>query len=251
MSQINKNYLDRYSRQIILKNIGLAGQKKITNSKVFIVGAGGLGCPIADLLCRAGVGEIGIIDYDKVTLSNLNRQTLYNTSDIKKYKVEVLKKKLNQINPLIKVNIFKKNIHEKNINNLISKYHIIVDASDNFNTKFLLNERSIKLKKKLIVGAISKFDGHIFVFDFKNTQNACLKCFYQEKPSDEILNCDQEGILGTTASVVGSLQANEILKTILENKNLLSNSILILNTLSLKVRIVKFKKIKKCICAYS
>ena len=92
MSQINKNYLDRYSRQIILKNIGLAGQKKITNSKVFIVGAGGLGCPIADLLCRAGVGEIGIIDYDKVTLSNLNRQTLYNTSDIKKYKVEVLKK---------------------------------------------------------------------------------------------------------------------------------------------------------------
>ena len=134
---------------------------------------------------------------------------------------------------------------------MISKYHIIVDASDNFNTKFLLNERSIKLKKKLIVGAISKFDGHIFVFDFKNTQNACLKCFYQEKPSDEILNCDQEGILGTTASVVGSLQANEILKTILENKNLLSNSILILNTLSLKVRIVKFKKIKKCICAYS
>ncbi len=248
MSQLNKNYLDRYSKQIILKNIGISGQKKISSSKVFIVGAGGLGCPIADLLCRAGVGEIGIIDYDKISLSNLNRQTLFNTLDINKYKVEVLKTKLNQINPLVKVNTFKKKIDKNNINNLISKYDIIVDASDNFNTKFLLNEKSIKFKKKLIVGAISKFDGHIFVFDFKNNKNACLKCFYQEKPSDEILNCDEEGILGTTASVVGSLQANEILKTIIGSKNFLNNSILILNTLSLKVRIVKFNKVKKCIC---
>ena len=144
----NKKYLDRYSRQIIIKSIGLAGQKKISSSKVFIVGAGGLGCPIADLLCRAGVKEIGIIDYDKISLSNLNRQTLFNTSDINKYKVEVLKKKLYKVNPLVKINIFKKKINEKNINNLISKYQIIVDASDNFKTKFLLNERSIKLKKK-------------------------------------------------------------------------------------------------------
>ena len=123
-----------------------------------------------------------------------------------------------------------------------------MDASDNFNTKFLLNEKSIKFKKKLIVGAISRFDGHIFVFNFKNNKNACLKCFYQEKPSDEILNCDEEGILGTTASVVGSLQANEILKTIIGSKNFLNNSILILNTLSLRIRIVKFNKVKKCIC---
>ena len=140
MSELNKSYLDRYSRQIILKNIGIVGQKKISSSKVFIVGAGGLGCPIADLLCRAGVGEIGIIDHDKITLSNLNRQTLFNTSDINKYKVEVLKKKLKKINPLVRVNIYKKRINEKNIKKLISRYQIIVDASDNFNTKFLLNE---------------------------------------------------------------------------------------------------------------
>ena len=123
-----------------------------------------------------------------------------------------------------------------------------MDASDNFKTKFLLNKKSIEFKKKLVVGAISRFDGHIFVFDFKNKKNACLQCFYQEKPSDEILNCDQEGILGTSASVVGSLQANEILKLIIGSKNVLENSILILNTLNLKIRIVKFKKIKKCIC---
>ena len=249
MNRVDKNYLERYSRQIVLKNIGLSGQKKISISKVFIIGAGGLGCPIADLLCRAGVGEIGIIDNDKVSLSNINRQTLFNTTDINKFKVEVIKKKLKKINPLVKINIFKKKINEKNINRLISKYQIIVDASDNFNTKFLLNERSIKLRKKLIVGAISKFDGHIFVFDFNNKKNACLKCFYQEKPPDEILNCDQEGILGTTASVIGSLQANEILKLIIGSKNILENSILILNIINLKMRIIKFKKIKKCICA--
>ena len=108
MMKINKTYLERYSRQIVLKNIGIIGQKKITSSKVFIVGAGGLGCPIADLLCRAGVGEIGIIDYDKISLSNLNRQTLFDTSDLNKYKVDILKKKLNKINPLVKINIFKK-----------------------------------------------------------------------------------------------------------------------------------------------
>ena len=248
MKKLNKNYLDRYSRQIVLKNVGLSGQKKISLSKVFIVGAGGLGSPVVDLLCRAGVGEIGIIDHDKVSLSNLNRQTLFNSKDINKYKVQALKQKLKKINPLVRINIFKKKIDKKNINYLISKYQIIVDASDNFKTKFLLNKKSIEFKKKLVVGAISRFDGHIFVFDFKNKKNACLQCFYQEKPSDEILNCDQEGILGTSASVVGSLQANEILKLIIGSKNVLENSILILNTLNLKIRIVKFKKIKKCIC---
>ena len=248
MKQLNKKYLNRYSRQIVLKNVGLSGQKKISSSKVFIVGAGGLGSPIADLLCRAGVGEIGIIDYDKVSLSNLNRQTLFNSNDVNQYKVQVLKKKLRKINPLVKINIFKKKINKKNINYLISKYQIIVDASDNFETKFLLNKKSIEFKKKLVVGAISRFDGHMFVFDFKNNKSACLQCFYQEKPSDEILNCDQEGILGTSSSIVGSLQANEIIKIIIGSKNIIENSILILNTLNLKMRIVKFKKLKKCIC---
>ncbi len=248
MKNVNKTYLDRYSRQIVLKNIGIAGQKKISLSKVFIIGAGGLGCPVADLLCRAGIGEIGIADNDKVSLSNLNRQILFNTADVNKYKVDVLKKKLKAINPFVSIKTYRKRINKKNIDTLISKYQIIIDASDNFDTKFLLNEKSIKFKKKLIIGAISKFDGHIFVFDFKNNNSACLKCFYQEKPSNEILNCDQEGILGTTASVVGSLQANEIIKTIIGTENVLRNSILILNLLNLKQRIVKFKKIKKCIC---
>mgnify|MGYP001486368567 CR=1 FL=1 len=247
---LSTKQVEKYSRQIVLKNVGIIGQKKILDSSVLVVGAGGLGCPVIDYLSRAGVGLIGIIDYDKVDASNIHRQSIYTYKDIGKYKVEVLKKKLNKINPLIKINTFKKKINKKNINNLIKKYQIIIDASDNFNTKFLLNEKSIEFKKKLIVGAISKFDGHIFVFNFKNQKTACLRCFYQEKPSDQVLNCDQEGILGTTANIVGSLQANEILKSIIGSKNVLENSILILNTLTLRVRIVKFNKIKKCICEF-
>ena len=245
---LNKNSLIRYSRQIILKNIGTIGQKKILNSKVLIVGAGGLGCPVADLLTRSGVGEIGVIDYDKVSLSNIHRQTLYTTKDVNKYKVDVVKKKLNSINKEIKVNIYNQKANKKNLKNIIKKYDVIVDGSDNFKTKFLLNTFSLKFKKKLIVGAISKFDGHIFTFDFNKKNIPCLRCFYQTEPSDQFLNCESEGILGSTASIVGSIQANEVLKIILGiGKNLKSN-IFILDFLNLNFRKVLFKKRKNCIC---
>ena len=245
---LNKNSLIRYSRQIILKNIGTFGQKKILNSKVLIVGAGGLGCPVADLLTRSGVGEIGIIDYDKVSLSNIHRQTLYTTKDVNKYKVNVVKKRLNLINKDIKINTYNKKASEKNLNNLIKKYNIIVDGSDNFKTKFLLNKFSLKLKKILIVGAISKFDGHIFSFNFNSKKTPCLKCFYQSEPSDDILNCETEGILGSTANIVGALQVNEILKKILNIGKDLKSNILILDLLNLHFRKVLFKKRKNCIC---
>ena len=245
---LKKNSLIRYSRQIILKSVGIIGQKKILNSKVLIVGVGGLGCPVVDLLARAGVGVIGTIDYDKVSLSNIHRQTLYTTKDVGKYKVEILKKKLNLINKEIKVNIYNQKANEKNLIKIINKYDVIVDGSDNFKTKFLLNKLSIKFKKKLIVGAISKFDGHVFTFDFGSKKTPCLKCFYQSEPSDEILNCESEGILGSTANIIGSIQANEVLKAILSiGKNLQSN-ILILDLLNLNFRKVLFRKRKGCIC---
>jgi len=245
---LNKNSLIRYSRQIILKNVGALGQKKILNSKVLIVGAGGLGCPIADLLARSGVGEIGIIDYDKVSLSNIHRQTLYTAKDVNRYKVDIVKKRLNLINKDIKINTYNKKATEKNLNNLIKKYKIIVDGSDNFKTKFLLNKFSLKLNKILILGAISKFDGHIFTFDFSSKKSPCLKCFYQSEPSDEILNCETEGILGSTANIVGAIQANEIIKKILSIGKDLKSNILILDLLNLNFRKVLFKKRKNCIC---
>ena len=245
---LNKNSLLRYSRQIILKDIGIVGQKKIRNSKILIVGIGGLGCPVADLLTRAGVGEIGIIDYDKVNLSNIHRQTLFSARDVGKFKAKIAKKRLNLINKEVKIKTFNKKAEEKILKKIINEYEIIVDGSDNFKTKFLLNKISIKYKKKLIVGAISKFDGHIFVFDFSEKKSPCLKCFYQTEPSDEILNCETEGIVGSTSNIVGAIQANEVLKTILNIKNNLKSNILILDLLNLNFRKVFFKKKKKCIC---
>ena len=247
-NNLNKNHIKRYSRQIILKDVGVVGQKKIISSKILIVGAGGLGCPIADYLSRAGVGNIGIADFDKINLSNIHRQNLYNSKDIGKYKVDVVKKKIKLINPLTIVKIYKKKINNKNLDNIIKDYDIIVDGSDNFRTKFLLNKYSIKYKKILIVGAISKFDGHIFTFDFKDKKTPCLKCFYQSEPTDEILNCELEGIMGPVAGIIGNIQANEILKKILKIGKDLNKYILIVNLLTLNFRKVFFNKKRKCIC---
>ena len=199
-SQLNKKIIERFSRQIVLKDIGIIGQKKILSSKVLIVGAGGLGSPVAEFLSRAGVGSIGVVDDDKVSLSNLHRQSLYNTPDIGKFKVKIAKDKIKKINPNTKVTIYKIRLNNNNFKKIINDYDYIVDGSDNFTTKFLLNDYCLKFKKVLVTGAISKFDGHVFTFNFKNKKAPCLKCFFQEsKISDDLLNCESEGILGTVA----------------------------------------------------
>ena len=245
---LNKKLIERYSRQIVLKDVGPAGQKKIIKSKVLVVGAGGLGCPVIDYLSRAGVGHIGIIDNDKVNISNIHRQSLYNSKDIGKFKVSVLKKKIKLINPQVKINTFKERIEKKNIEKTLKNYDFIVDGSDNFKTKFLLNKYCLKYKKILIVGAISKMDGHIFTFDFKNKNDPCLKCFYQTDPSDEILNCENEGILGPIAGIAGSIQAIEVLKKILKIGNKSRKKILIIDLNKLNFRKIEFKKKADCIC---
>ena len=245
---LTKKLIERYSRQIVLKDVGPAGQKKIIKSKVLVVGAGGLGCPVIDYLTRAGVGNIGVIDHDKVNTSNIHRQSLYISRDVGKYKVSVVKKKIKLINPQVKIKTFKERIKKKNIEKIFKGYDFIVDGSDNFKTKFLLNKYSIKYKKILIVGAISKMDGHIFTFDFKNKNDPCLKCFYQSEPSDEILNCELEGILGPVAGIVGNIQAIEVLKKILNLSKESNNKILILDLLNLNFRKVQFNKKKSCIC---
>ena len=240
---LNKSQIERFSRQLILKNIGPKGQKKILSSKVLIVGIGGLGCPAAENMVRAGIGTVGLIDNDIVNLSNIHRQSLFSSKDLKKLKVSVAAKKLKEINPLTKIETYKSRLNEKNIENIINNYEVIIDGSDNFKTKFLINDCCMKLKKKLITGAISKFDGHVFTFDFKDQRTASLKNFYQEKEiSDDILNCELEGVLGTTASIVGTTQANEALKMIMEIGQNLKNQILIIDLLNLNLRKVKFKK---------
>ena len=242
---LNKSLIERFSRQLVLKKIGIKGQKKIISSKILIVGIGGLGCPAAENLVRAGIGTIGLIDNDIVSLSNIHRQSLFNSNDVKKPKVSVAAKKLKEINPFTKIKTYKLRLNKNNIKKIIKNYEIIIDGSDNFKTKFLINDCCLKLKKKLITAAISKFDGHIFTFDFKNKKIASLKNFYQEKEiSDDILNCEFEGVLGTTATIVGTIQANEALKMITEIGQNLNNQILIIDLLNLNFRKVKFKKNK-------
>ena len=244
-SKLNKNQIERFSRQIILKNIGALGQKKIIKSKVLIIGIGGLGCPAAEFLTRAGVGYLGIIDSDNVDLSNIHRQSLYNTNDLKKPKVTAAKKKLKKINSKIKVNSYKIRLNKNNFAKIINKYDYIIDGSDNFETKFLINDFCKKSKKILITGAISKFNGHIFTFDFKNKKTPCIRSFFQEKEVlDDVLNCEYEGVLGTVAGIIGTLQANEILKRILNIGKSLNGNILILDLLNLNFRKVKLKKLK-------
>ncbi len=242
---LNKNQIKRFSRQIILKNIGTLGQKKIIQSKVLIIGMGGLGCPVAEFLTRAGVGSIGIIDSDYVDLSNIHRQSLYDIGDLKKSKVIAAKKKLKKINSKINVSCYKIRLNKNNYSKIIKKYDYIVDGSDNFKTKFLINDFCKTSRKFLVSGAISKFDGHIFTFDFKNKNTPCIRSFFQEeKISDDILNCEYEGILGTVAGIIGTIQANEILKKIINIGKNLNGYMLILDLLNLNFRKVKLNKLK-------
>ena len=244
-SKLTKNQIERFSRQIILKNIGILGQKKIIRSKVLIIGMGGLGCPAAEFLLRAGVGTLGIVDPDSVDLSNIHRQSLYDLRDLKKSKVIVAKKKLKKINSNANINCYKIRLNKHNYSKIIKKYDYILDGSDNFKTKFLINDFSKKNKKFLVSGAINKFDGHIFIFDFNDKRTPCIRSFFQEREvSDDILNCEYEGILGTVAGIVGTIQANEILKKVLNIGKNPSGHILILDLLNLNFRKVKLNKFK-------
>lgn len=248
-SLFNKKLIERFSRQIVLKDIGVIGQKKILSSKVLIIGAGGLGSPVAEYLSRAGVGLLGIIDDDKVSLSNLHRQSLYNTADIGKLKVKITKDRVEKINPYTQVKIFNIRLNKENFKKIINDYDYVVDGSDNFKTKLLINDFCLKFKKILVTGAISKFDGHIFTFNFKKKKTPCLRCFFQQSNiSEDFLNCESEGILGTVAGIVGIIQANEILKKILNIGIGLDGYIFILDLLNLKFRLVKLKKRNNCLC---
>ena len=243
--KLSNSELLRYSKQIVLKKVGIIGQNKIASARVLIVGIGGLGCPLLLYLVNTGLGNIGIIDDDKVDLSNLNRQIIFNQTDIGKLKVTQAKKFVNKINKRVKVNTYKNKLTEKNIKKILSKYEIICDCSDNFTTRYLVNDYSLKNKKILISAAISKFEAHIFNFDFKKNV-PCYRCFMPEMPSVEN-KCDTEGILPTVAGIAGTLQANEVIKSILTKKNEMVGKMIVFNTLNLNFRKIKLTKNSECI----
>ena len=230
-------YFKKFEKQIILKKVGVAGQKKILSSRILLVGVGGLGCPLATYLAASGIGEIGLVDFDKIEISNLNRQTLFKESDIGKYKVDQAKKAIKQINKNTKISLFKKRLTKKNISQICKKFDIICDGTDNYLTRYLINDYCRLKKKILISSAINKFDGHLMKFNFKR-KGPCYRCFMPEPPENE-KNCQADGIFSPVAGIMGSLQANEALKSLLDKKNQFSNYLIVFDGLK-----TEFKKLK-------
>ncbi len=243
-ASIKSEDYQKYYQQLILKKVGIPGQKKIFRAKVLIIGAGGLGCPLILYLAYSGIGNLGIADHDKIELSNLSRQVLFTKKDIGKYKVLVSKKFVERINKKINVKIFKERVNKKNIEKIAKDYQIICDGTDNFKSRFLINDYCMKNKKILISSAINKFDGQLFAFNFRK-KTPCFRCFMPEAPSEE-LNCESDGIMTTLAGIAGSLQANEVIKSILNIKNHSNGNILIFNALDSNFRKVKLLKNPNC-----
>ena len=247
--RFTRNQINRYSRQIILKKIGVIGQKKLLEASVLIIGAGGLGSPIAIYLAALGIGKIGIVDKDTVEISNLSRQIIFSTNDVKKNKSSTAINKLRKINPNIKFQSFNKKLTINNINKIAEKFDLIVDGSDNFRTRFLVNDYCLKNKKILVSGAISKFDGQVYTFNFSKKKSPCLRCFIPKMPMDpDVDNCEYEGVLGTLGGIIGSIQANEVVKEILGIGDTLCGHILIIDALKLTFRKVKLNKRSDCYC---
>lgn len=243
--EFTEDQLQRYSRHIILPEVGGKGQKKILNAKVFIVGAGGLGCPVGYYLAAAGVGTIGIIDNDTVELSNLQRQIAHNTKKIGVYKVDSAKETFESLNPDVTVVGIKDRISKDNIKDLIKDYDIVVDGSDNFPTRYLVNDACVMLKKPLVSGAILRFEGQVTTI--LPGEGHCYRCLFEEMPPPGLVpSCQEAGVLGAITGVVGALQATEVLKLILGKGDILKNTLLIYDALKVNFRRVKVPKNPDC-----
>jgi len=242
--EFTESQIERYSRHIILQDIGVEGQIKISEGKVLIVGAGGLGAPVALYLAAAGVGTIGIIDGDVVDLTNLQRQVIHFTPDVNKAKVLSAKEKMEQLNPDVKVIAYQELLSTYNIFDIIKEYNIVVDGTDNFPTKFLINDACVLAQKPFSHGGILRFEGQTFTY---TPGNACYRCVFDSPPPpNAVPTCSQAGVLGSIAGMLGTIQATEVLKFLVNKGELLTNRILTFNALSMDFRTIRFGRNRNC-----
>ncbi len=240
-----EDQIQRYSRHILLQDVGVEGQEKISNGKVLIVGAGGLGAPVALYLAAAGVGTIGIIDGDVVDLSNLQRQVIHFTPDVNKPKVISAKEKINLLNPDVKVNTYYDLLTAANALEIIKDYDFIVDGTDNFPVKFLINDACVKAGKPFSHGGILRFDGQAITVLPGTT--ACYRCvFHSPPPANAVPTCSEAGVLGAIAGILGTIQATEVLKYLTGVGNLLTDRLLTFNAKTMEFRNIKVKHNHKC-----
>lgn len=242
---LTESQIERYSRHIILKEVGGKGQQKLFDGKVLIIGAGGLGSPIALYLAAAGVGTIGIADADDVDLSNLQRQVIHFTADVGKPKVYSAREKMNEINPDVKIKTYKEWVSAANINKIIADYDFIIDGTDNFAAKFLINDACVLAGKPYSHGGILAFDGQTITV--KPHESACYRCIFPEPPpKDAIPTCSQAGVIGVLPGVLGTIQATEAIKFLLGKGELLTDRLLTYNALRMKFREVPIKRNPAC-----
>ena len=231
----------RYARHLILPQVGEEGQKKIISSSVLVVGAGGLGSPVLMYLAAAGIGRIGIIDDDMVDITNLQRQIIHSTASIGELKTISAKRRINQINPEVKVDIFDTRLNIDNAKEIIGKFDIIVDGTDNFATRYLISDCCEILEKPWVFGSIHRFEGQVAVFNLNGSPN--YRDLFPKAPPPELApNCAEAGVLGVLPGIIGSLQASEVLKIILEIGGVLKSELLLVDTQTMNIRKLKYNR---------
>lgn len=236
----------QYQRHFVLPNFGIDGQRKLKNASVLVVGAGGLGCPILQYLAAAGVGHIGIVDFDLVSESNLQRQVLYTINDIGEPKVKVAKAKLAALNPHIKITIFQTDLNRNNVTEIFQSFEIIVDGTDNFDTRYLVNDACVLLHKTNVFGSVYQYEGQVAVFNYlqkDGSRTVNYRDLYPNPPEAGLIpNCAEGGVLGVLPGIIGTMQANEVIKVITEIGEPLVNKIFIFDTTSFDTYTLKIKK---------
>ncbi|MDN5362864.1 MAG: hypothetical protein PWP70_1911 [Moorella sp. (in: firmicutes)] len=242
---LSNEEIERYSRQLILKNIGGRGQERLKKGKVLIVGAGGLGSPVAYYLAAAGVGTLGIIDSDRVDLSNLQRQILHSTARVGQPKAASARETLLALNPALSINTYELRLGKDNILAIIRDYDVIVDGVDNFPTRYLLNDACVMTGKTLVEGGVLQWDG--LVMTIKPGQGPCYRCIFPDPPPPgSVPSCQEAGVVGPVPGVIGCIQAAEVLKILLETGETLTGRLLIYNALEMRFREIKAERNSKC-----
>ena len=245
MIEFTDEQIERYSRHIILPEVGGSGQQKMLDARVLLLGAGGLGSPAAYYLAAAGIGNLGIVDFDQVDLSNLQRQIIHSTERIGMLKTESAKKTIQALNPDVNVTLYNQKMDSNNIMSLIKDYDYVVDGSDNFPTRYLVNDACVMKNKTLIHGSIFRFEGQVTVF--KPGDGPCYRCLYPEPPPPGMVpNCQEGGVLGVLAGVIGNLQVVEVLKLILGIGKPLVGKLLIYDALNTEFRSLRLRRDANC-----
>jgi adenylyltransferase/sulfurtransferase len=243
---LSEKEIARYSRHLLLPEIGTVGQEKLKNSKVLVIGAGGLGCPVLMYLAAAGVGKLGIVDFDTIDESNLQRQVLYNVNDIGRSKAETAKQKLSLQNPLIRIENFNSKLTVQNALHIFSEYDIIVDGTDNFSTRYLVNDACVLLGKILVSGSIFKFQGQISVFNLKDARGnfgPTYRCLFPSPPpAGSTQSCSEIGVMGVLPGIIGTLMANETIKIITGIGEVLAGKMLLIDSLTINFHTVEIEK---------